>query len=444
LHIACQDLGRAAIVAAAGGLAPDQVGSEDRRVRNRGEDVLDAGGRRRRWEKAFAAEILGLLMPIFRTEQERMMDAASVEGGVDVGLIEEVPPLRCVDVSRHLDDHARRVDTGRQASGVGLDCSVHRSRKDILIEFVIVGVTRPVADRYSIAESVFDEQRACISIGACRAVTRIAEKLATRRLQRLTEIGGNAAVGDAIILEMLVAQRDGGIRSEPERCGRIKAPPLVFDPLAVTAAVLVDAGQAERKHIVDRRAEIDLAPIEIVAAGLQTGAEMLAPVCDFGDAVDDAAHAAAAENHGIGAFEDLEPFDIVEIAVGLDVVADAIDEEIAGRRITAEHQRLTIALALRRENTGDIADGIANAGRGLVRDLLHCHHVDRLRHVDQRRVGAHRRNAPGRLVGGFRLTVVDCSIGHGYAAEHGGLLLLCICRQSQHLDKRGGGQNGST
>ena len=85
---------------------------------------------------------------------------------------------------------------------------------------------------------------------------------------------------------------------------------------------------------------------------------------------------------------------------------------------------------MRRENTGDIADGIANAGRGLVRDLLHCHHVDRLRHVDQRRVGAHRRNAPGRLVGGFRLTVVDCSIGHGYAAEHGGLLVVEVANES--------------
>ena len=54
----------------------------------------------------------------------------------------------------------------------------------------------------------------------------------------------------------------------------------------------------------------------------------------LGDAVDDAAAAATSEDQGVRPLQDLEALDIVEVAVVLGVVADAVDEEV-GRGVLA-------------------------------------------------------------------------------------------------------------
>ncbi len=65
----------------------------------------------------------------------------------------------------------------------------------------------------------------------------------------------------------------------------------------------------------------------------------------LGDAIDDAAAAAAAENHRIGALEHLDPVDVVEVAEILDVVADAVDEEVGGGVVAAQGELVAVALA---------------------------------------------------------------------------------------------------
>ena len=90
----------------------------------------------------------------------------------------------------------------------------------------------------------------------------------------------------------------------------------------------------------------------IVHPGLEAQLAHRLPARGLGDAVDDAAGAAAPEGHRVRAAEDLEPLDIVEVAIGLDVVADAVDEEVAGGRDAAEDQGFAIALALAEKTPG--------------------------------------------------------------------------------------------
>ena len=108
----------------------------------------------------------------------------------------------------------------------------------------------------------------------------------------------------------------------------------------------------------------------------------------FGDAVDDAAGAAAAEDHAAGTLEGFEALDVVEIAVVLDVVAEAIDEVVAGGAVAAEDDRVAVALALGGADTRDVADGVADAGDGDVIEQTPGEDADGLRGVDERGVGA--------------------------------------------------------
>ena len=53
-------------------------------------------------------------------------------------------------------------------------------------------------------------------------------------------------------------------------------------------------------------------------------------------AVDDAAGAAAAEDHGVGSLERFDAIQVVQVAVVLDVVAHAVDEEVGRRAVAAD------------------------------------------------------------------------------------------------------------
>ena len=79
------------------------------------------------------------------------------------------------------------------------------------------------------------------------------------------------------------------------------------------------------------------------------------PVRLPGDAVDDAAGAAAAEDHRVRALERLDAVDVVEVAEVLDVVAHAVDEEVGGRAVAAEDRRVAVALALRHADARHVA-----------------------------------------------------------------------------------------
>ena len=103
-------------------------------------------------------------------------------------------------------------------------------------------------------------------------------------------------------------------------------------------------------------------------------------------AVHDAARPAAAEDHRIRALQDLDAIEVVQVAVVLDVVAHAVEEEVAGRAVAAQDDRVAVALALRHARARDVARDVHEALHGLVLDQVAGDHGDRLRHVDERRV----------------------------------------------------------
>ena len=103
-------------------------------------------------------------------------------------------------------------------------------------------------------------------------------------------------------------------------------------------------------------------------------------------AVHDAACAAAAEDHRVRALQDLDAVEVVQVAVVLDVVAHAVEEEVAGRAVAAQDDRVAVALALRHARARHVARDVHEALHGLVLDQVTRDHGNRLRHVDERRV----------------------------------------------------------
>ena len=90
-------------------------------------------------------------------------------------------------------------------------------------------------------------------------------------------------------------------------------------------------------------------------------------------AIDDAARAAAAEDHRVGALERLDAIDVVEVAVVLHVVAHAVDEEVGGRAVAAHDDLIAVVLALVRRDAGHVAHDVADAHHQLIPDQLLRH-----------------------------------------------------------------------
>ena len=75
------------------------------------------------------------------------------------------------------------------------------------------------------------------------------------------------------------------------------------------------------------------------------GGEGAARVGRLADAVDDAAAAAPAEDQRVGALQHLDPLDVVEGAVILRVVAQAVEVEVGGGLLAADEDLVPVALA---------------------------------------------------------------------------------------------------
>ena len=107
----------------------------------------------------------------------------------------------------------------------------------------------------------------------------------------------------------------------------------------------------------------------------------------LGDAVDHTAAAAAPEQQGIGAFEHFDPFDVIERAIVLRIVADAVEVEIGSRRLTADRDLIAVALALIENDTRDIAQRIIELFEPLIVEPLAPQRRDTLRRIEQRGAG---------------------------------------------------------
>ena len=147
-------------------------------------------------------------------------------------------------------------------------------------------------------------------------------------------------------------------------------------------------------------------------------------------AVHDAARPAAAEDHRVRALQDLDAVEVVQVAVILDVVAHAVEEEVAGRAVAAQDDRVAVALALRHARARHVARDVREALHRLVLDQVARDHGDRLRNVDERRV---RLGGGAAALGEVALGFVLADYGHfrqGCRRVGGGVI-------------RGGGVDGS-
>jgi len=104
-------------------------------------------------------------------------------------------------------------------------------------------------------------------------------------------------------------------------------------------------------------------------------------------AVDQATAGSTPEGQRARSFQDFDALRVVEIAEILDVIAKAVDVEIGAGVDAADHELVAIALALVDGNARDVAGDVGEGLKTRVADEILGHDGDRLRNVDQRRVG---------------------------------------------------------
>ncbi len=107
----------------------------------------------------------------------------------------------------------------------------------------------------------------------------------------------------------------------------------------------------------------------------------------FEHAIDDAAAAAAAEDHRVRALEHLDPIDVVEVAEILNVVAQSVDEEVCRAVVAAQGNLVAVALAGAGRRAGYEHQQIGDRAQLLVLDLPFRNDGQRLRDVEDIGVG---------------------------------------------------------
>ena len=381
------DIGHAVIAGVRGIGRPGQR-QIDRRVGQGRRDAGHAAG-----EVTRQAQVLGVLAAQLEPGQERVADRSGIDRIDQVGLGDEVLSLSGVVVGR--DRHG----------GTG---AVHRARKDVLVELVIVSQARAVAQHQAAAEVMLEEGVQGVHVGVGRAAARVAEEGRLIAFQRTGGVGqraagrcGNAPVGHAAVLEMFVAEAQQRRVADAERGAGIDPEALVVDAVAVAAGVLIEAQNAQGRTLRDLQPEIDRGAEMLLRTDFQMRLIGEAPAGLSGHAVQHAADAAAPEDHRVRAFQHLDALDVVDIAIVLGVVPQAVREEVRGRGVAPEDQGVAVAFALGEADARHITHDIGHALQGQIVDLVAGDDRDGLRRVDQRRVGPCR--------GGDNVGVVDWS-----------------------------------
>ena len=184
-----------------------------------------------------------------------------------------------------------------------------------------------------------------------------------------------------------VAQLDLGVVGRLQRHRRIDAVAFEMAVVAERVAVLVEGVEAHRDVFVDRLAGIERDAPVAVGAGLHRRFIDAGAVGFLERAVDETAAGAAAEDQRARPLQDFDALGVVEIAEILHVVAKAVDEEVGAGIDAADDEFVAVALALMDRDARNVAGHVGEALEVLVADEFLGHHGDRLRDVDQRRVG---------------------------------------------------------
>ena len=117
--------------------------------------------------------------------------------------------------------------------------------------------------------------------------------------------------------------------SEREGDRGIDSVALELDAVAIAAGVLVHRGRPHRGPVTHPVAEVQHQAPVVERAGLHRGLPHARPVCLASRAVDDAAGAAAAEDHRVRSLERLDPVHVVQVPEVLHIVSETVDVEVA-------------------------------------------------------------------------------------------------------------------
>ena len=229
-----------------------------------------------------------------------------------IGLVEQVGAGRRVVVRGH-----------RELRLVGRD----RARHVVLIGAVVARHRAVVANGQG-ARLMFNGDVCQVDVGVHMAVRGIAEIGGRIDHDRLALRRGDAAIGDPRVVEIFVAGDDLGAAVRHERQGRGDAVTLQADGVPKAVGVLEHAVNPERRGLAELVIQIGRDPLVAIHPALHGHFVQRLEQRLLADAVDHAAGPAAAEHQRVRSLENLDPVQIVQIAVVLHVVANAVDEEV--------------------------------------------------------------------------------------------------------------------
>ncbi len=195
----------------------------------------------------------------------------------------------------------------------------------------------------------------------------------------------HAAIGDAAVVVVAVGRGQCGVRPQRGGDGGGHADEAALVELTVVVELLVSRVEACAEVVPDRPVRIDGDGKRTVLVHLTLHrGEGVQRIGGLADPVDHATATAAPENQRIGAFQHFDAVDIVQGAVILRIVAQAVEIEVGSAFLTPDEDFVAMAFAAFQAHAGHIAQGLAQLGDGLVVDLVAGDDGDGLRHVDER------------------------------------------------------------
>ena len=238
---------------------------------------------------------------------------------------------------------------------------------------------------------------------------------------------------------MLIGQRQRQALAVAPSDRGVHAPALDIDEVPETLRPLIETDNPGRVRRIQRLAQIKAVALVRPRSEFGGDGPVARPIGLFRHAVDHPATAAASKDHRVGALQHLDPLGVVKIAEILDVVADAIDEEVGGAGVAPDGRRIAVTLALAHADPRHIAHHIGHPLHRLIADQLVGDHRDRLGNVAQRRVG------PGRSEGPFGAIGRVARRGNHHRQDAGGLHIVVGRpggRDAQQEQDRGEGDDG--
>ena len=314
-----------------------------------------------------------VLVAVFEAEQDLVVHAACRDLPDQTALDQKVLPVG-------------RIDIGGQRHRAGL-AGRGPAGEDVAVEFFVVAVEDRGRDldvvRQCAVQPELDD--AGFQRGAVHA--RDAEEPVAVAGDRHPGEGGDAAICDAVVVDIFVRQSGLPTRAQVDREIGVHGVSLTLEIVPVVVERFDDGIDPQGGTLTERGIDVGGEVPGTEAVGTCPPARRCAAEdgC-FLHPVYDPASAASPEDQGIGALQHFNPFQIVQAPEILAVVPDSVEEKVGRGILSSQGDLVAIALALADRGAGHIAQHVAEALLRLIIQLGTRHDRDRLGHVDQQGV----------------------------------------------------------